>query len=591
MNAIYLVIVAACFLILSYRFYGAFLKAKVLAIDETRLTPAHTLNDNHEYLPTNRWIVLGHHFAAIAGAGPLIGPVLAAQFGYLPGALWILIGAVFAGAVHDVVILFASIRYDGKSLAEIAKHELGVFSGFITSIAILVILIVAMAGLSIAVVNALYQSPWGTFSVGATIPIAIFIGIYLRFLRPGKILEATLIGVILMMLGIIAGPLIQRSILAPFLSFNRNQLAILLALYGFAAAVIPMWLLLVPRGYLSTYMKVGTIMLIALGVILIRPDIHMPAITPFVSGGGPIIAGKVWPFMFITIACGALSGFHSLISSGTTPKMLNSEKDIMPVGYGGMLIESFVSIMALIAATHLFPGDYYAINASPEAYAKLDATLRQTTELDQLSKMVGENVAHRPGGAVSLAVGMTSIFARLPFMKAISSYWYHFAIVFEALFILTTIDSGTRVGRYLLQEMGGKIYKPLNNINWLPGIILTAGLMSFSWGYLVYGGSISTIWPLFGIANQLLGTMALAIGTTFLIHQGKLKYIWTTLIPMLFLAVTTITAGIQSILDNYIPSGQILLSVIAVIIIVMVMAILIDSIFKWYRLVSFSFRT
>jgi carbon starvation protein len=585
MNAIYLVIASACFLIISYRLYGAFLKAKVLSIDESRLTPAHRLNDKHEYLPTNRWIVLGHHFAAIAGAGPLIGPVLAAQFGYLPGTLWILIGAVFAGAVHDVVILFASIRHDGKSLAEIAKRELGVFSGFITSIAILLILIVAMAGLSIAVVNALYNSPWGTFSVGFTIPIAIFIGIYLRFIRPGKIGEATLIGVILMLIGIIVGPVIQQSFLAPILSFNRNQLTIILAVYGFMAAVLPMWLLLVPRGYLSTYMKVGTIMLIALGVILVRPNIQMPAITEFVHGNGPIIVGKVWPFMFITIACGALSGFHSLISSGTTPKMLNSEKDIIPVGFGGMLIESFVSIMALIAATHLFPGDYYAINASPEAYAKLDATLRQTKELDQLSLMVGENVAHRPGGAVSLAVGMTSIFARLPFMRAISSYWYHFAIVFEALFILTTIDSGTRVGRYLLQEMGGKIYKPLNNINWWPGVLLTAALMSFAWGYLVYGGSISTIWPLFGIANQLLGTMALAIGTTFLIHHGKLKYIWTTVIPMVFLAVTTIAAGIQSILNSYLPAGQILLSVIAIIIIVMVITILIDSILKWYRMI------
>lgn len=585
MNAIYLVIAAACILILGYRFYGAFLKAKVLTIEGDRLTPAHTLNDKHEYLPTNKWVVLGHHFAAIAGAGPLIGPVLAAQFGYLPGFLWILIGAVFAGAVHDVVILFASIRHDGKSLAEIAKRELGVFSGFITSIAILLILIVAMAGLAIAVVNALYNSPWGTFSVGVTIPIAIFIGIYLRYIRPGKIGEATVIGVFLMLLGIFFGPEIQRSWLAPLLTYNRDQLAIILAVYGFIAAVLPMWLLLVPRGYLSTYMKVGTIMIIALGVIIVRPDIKMPAITEFVHGNGPIIGGKVWPFMFITIACGALSGFHALISSGTTPKMLNSENDIIPVGYGGMLIESFVSVMALIAATHLYPGDYYAINASPEAYAKLSETLKHTTELNQLSTMVGENVAHRPGGAVSLAVGMTSIFSRLPFMRAISSYWYHFAIVFEALFILTTIDSGTRVGRYLLQEMGGRIYKPFNNINWLPGIIISAGAMSFAWGYLVYGGSISTIWPLFGIANQLLGTMALAIGTTFLIRHGKLKYAWTTVIPMVFLAVTTLAAGIQSILNNYIPQGHILLAVIAIIIILMVLAILIDSFIKWYRLV------
>ena len=376
--------------------------------------PSIRLNDDRDYVPTNRWIVMGHHFAAIAGAGPLIGPVLAAQFGYLPGTLWILIGAVFAGAVHDVVILFASVRHDGLSLAEIAKRHLGPFSSIITSIAILLILIVAMAGLAIAVVNALYSSPWGTFTVGVTIPIAIFIGCYLKWLRPNRIGEATVIGVSLVLLGVVAGPYIQQSAIAQYLTFSKEQLTVLLALYGFSAAVLPVWLLLAPRDYLSTYMKIGTILLVALGVIIVRPMIQMPAVTEFIHGNGPIIPGKVWPFMFITIACGAISGFHSLIGCGTSPKMIMNERDIVPIGYGAMLIESFVSLIALIAATHLAPSDYFAINTSPEVYRTLDSSLNQVKELPALSQMIGENVAGRPGGAVSFAVGMTSIFCKNP---------------------------------------------------------------------------------------------------------------------------------------------------------------------------------
>ncbi|MDP4267241.1 MAG: carbon starvation protein A [Bacteroidota bacterium] len=586
MNAINLVIGAALFLVLAYRFYGAFLKAKAITIDESRLTPAVRLNDNRDYVPTNKWIVLGHHFAAIAGAGPLIGPVLAAQFGYLPGTLWILIGAVAAGAVHDVIILFASVRHDGLSLAEIAKREIGPFSGVITSFAIILILIVAMAGLALAVVNALYNSPWGTFTVGITIPIAIFIGIYIRYLRPNKIGEATVLGVALVILGVVLGPFIQNSSFAHYLTFNREQLTILLASYGFLAAILPVWLLLAPRDYLSTYMKIGTILIIALGVIIVHPMIQMPAVTDFVHGHGPIIHGKVWPFMFITIACGAISGFHSLIGSGTTPKMITNEKDIFPIGFGGMLIESFVSLMALIAATHLYPSDYYAINTTPEVFSKLDHSIRTVKELPALSQMVGENVAGRPGGAVSLAVGMTSIFSKIPFFKFLASYWYHFAIMFEALFILTTIDAGTRVGRYILQEMGGHFYKPLKNIHWWPGVILTGGFISFAWGFLVYGGSVSTIWPLFGTANQLLATMALAIGTSFLIRHGKAKYIWVTLIPLIFLAVTTITAGIENITDDYYPKGMYLLTGISCFIIMMVLAMLIDSAIRWKIMLS-----
>jgi carbon starvation protein len=496
--------------------------------------------------------------------------------------LWILIGAVTAGAVHDVVILFASVRYDGRSLAEIARRELGPFSSVVTSIAIILILVVAMAGLALAVVNALCNSPWGTFTVGVTIPIAIFIGCYLKWLRPGKIGEATVIGVVLVLLGVVVGPYIQASAIAQYLTFSKQQLTILLALYGFTAAVLPVWLLLAPRDYLSTYMKIGTILLIALGVIIVRPVLQMPAITSFIHGGGPIIPGKVWPFMFITIACGAISGFHSLIGSGTSPKMISSERDIIPIGYGGMLIEAFVALIALIAATHLAPSDYFAINTTPEVFAKMDPSLNQVKELPQLSQMIGENVAGRPGGAVSLAVGMTSIFSKIPGIRHIASYWYHFAIMFEALFILTTIDAGTRVGRYLLQEMGGYFYKPLRNIHWWPGVIFTGGLMSLAWGYLVYGGSVSTIWPLFGTANQLLATMALAIGTTFLINNGKARYCWITLIPLAFLAVTTVTAGVENIVINYYPKGNYLLSAISVFIIIMVLAMLIDCVRKWF---------
>jgi len=584
MNGLSLVIGAACFLMLAYRFYGAFLAARVLTLDDTRVTPAVRLNDGRDYVPTNKWVVFGHHFAAIAGAGPLIGPVLAAQFGYLPGTLWILIGAVTAGAVHDMVIMFASIRYDGMSLAEIAKKELGTVSGFLTSVAILFILIITMAGLALAVVNALFGSPWGTFTVGVTIPIALFIGAYLRWLRPGKIGEATVIGVTLVILGVIIGPYIQHSaILAPYFTFTKEQLAIILAVYGFTAAALPVWLLLAPRDYLSTYMKIGVILALAVGIIIVNPSMQMPAITKFVNGGGPIIPGKVWPYMFITIACGAMSGFHSLISTGTTPKMLMNEKDIRAVGYGGMLVEAFVALMALIAASALFPGDYFAINATPQVFQKLGMHVK---EISMLSGMVGENVAGRPGGAVSLAVGMAHIFASIPGLKHLMSYWYHFVIMFEALFILTTIDAGTRVGRYILQEMGGSVYKPLKNHNWWPGIIGCSVLMSFAWGYLVYGGSISIIWPLFGVANQLLGTMALAIGTTMIIRMGKGQYAWTTLVPMSFLAVTTVTAGYLNIFTNYLPQGKVLMAVLSAIMIVLVVAVIIDSVRTWIKLLS-----
>lgn len=583
MRALTLVIIAALVFILAYRFYGAFLAARVLALDPKRRTPAEAHNDGRDYVPTNRWILFGHHFAAIAGAGPLIGPVLAAQFGYLPGTLWILIGAVVAGAVHDMVILFASIRHDGQSLAEIARREVGNFSYWLASVAILFLLIIVLAGASVSVVNALFQSPWGTFTVGVTIPIALFIGIYLKWLRPGRIAEATVIGVILIILGVVLGPVIQHSALAPLLTFNKQQLSLMIAAYGFLAAVLPVWLLLVPRDYLSTYMKVGTMLLLAIGVIIVNPVLQMPAVTKFVAGGGPVIPGKVWPFMFITIACGALSGFHALVSSGTTPKMVRSEADILPIGYGAMLTEGFVALMALIAATVLPAADYFAINSPPEVFARLGM---QVQDLPVLSQLVSENLAGRPGGAVSLAVGMADIFSKIGGLRHLMGYWYHFAIMFEALFILTLIDAGTRVGRYLMQEIGSAVYKPLKDHNWWPGIILTSGIFTLAWGYLLYGGSISTIWPLFGVNNQLLGSMALAIGTTMLIRMGKARYAWTTFIPMVFLTVTTITAGYQNIVINYLPKHNYLLAAISAIMLIMVILIIADSVRTWVKLLS-----
>ncbi|MEN6327965.1 MAG: carbon starvation protein A [Syntrophomonas sp.] len=581
MHALTLIIIAALVYVLAYRFYAAFIGAKVLTLDAARSTPAHLNNDGRDFSPTNRWLVFGHHFAAIAGAGPLIGPVLAAQFGYLPGYLWLLIGAVAAGAVHDMVILFASVRYQGQSLAEIARRELGGFTGKLVSVAIIFMMIVVMAGVGVSVVNALYQSPWGVFTVGFTIPAALLVGVYLKWLRPGHIGEATVIGVALVLLGVAVGPFIQNSGLAPYLSLSKNQLSVIIPAYGFLAAVLPMWLLLIPRDYLSSYMKIGTILILAAGVVLINPVLQMPACTRFVAGGGPIIPGKVWPFMFITIACGALSGMHALVSSGTTPKLISNEQDIKMIGYGAMLTEGFVAVMALIAATVLAPGDYFAINSPPQVFAQLGMHIK---DLPMLSQAVGEELAGRTGGAVSLAVGMAHIFSAIGSMKHLMSYWYHFAIMFEALFILTLIDAGTRIGRYLLQEMGGVVYKRLGDPGWWPGIILTSAVFSGAWGYLLYGGNIATIWPLFGVGNQLLAAIALAVGTTMIIRMGRAQYSWVTLIPLVFIAVTTITAGYQNIVSNYLPQHNYLLAGISGLLILMVTVIILHSLRIWTAL-------
>ncbi len=580
MNSIVLVIVSALVLIIAYRTYGAFIAAKVLALNEKNEMPSEKFKDGRDYVPTNKWVVLGHHFAAIAGAGPLIGPVLAAQFGYLPGTLWILIGAVVSGGVHDMVILFASVRHEGKSIAEIAKINFGKRMGLLTSVAVLFILIIAMAGLGIPVVNSLFNSPWGTFTVGFTIPVAMFIGTYLKYLRPGKIGEATVIGMLLILFGVVMGPFVAKSAFAAFITFDAKQMSLILATYGFLAAALPVWLLLLPRDYLSTYMKLGVIAALAIGIIIVRPMVQMPAITEYIHGGGPIIPGKVFPFLFITIACGALSGFHSLVSSGTTPKLLKSEKDILPIGYGAMLLEAFVAMMALIAATVLPTADYFAINSAPAVFEKLHMIPK---ELPMLSQMVGEELAGRTGGSVSLAVGMAYVFEKIPGLSGLMAYWYHFCIMFEALFILTTIDAGTRIGRYLLQDLYGQYFKPMaKKDSWL-NIIFFSLVISFSWGYLLYTGSVSTIWPLFGIANQMLAAIAFAIGTTVLIKMGKMKYILITIIPLSFVAITTLTAAFYNTFKNYIPAHKYLLAGISMILVAMLLMILVESIRVWIK--------
>jgi carbon starvation protein len=543
-NALWIVTAAACFYAITYRFYSSFLAAKVLALDNRRRTPAVRLNDGLDFDPTNRWVLFGHHFAAIAGAGPLIGPMLAAQFGFLPGFLWILIGSALAGAVHDMVLLTASVRRNGQSLAQIAKNEIGPVGGFAASLAIIFIIIVALAGLGLAVVNALKENPWGTFTIALTIPIALLMGFYLRYLRPGKVGEVSVIGVLLLIGAVVAGGRVPHSAIAHFFIFTDKQLVIALVAYGFVASVLPVWMLLVPRDYLSTYMKIGTILLLAIGVVFMAPALQMPPVTRFVSGGGPIIPGTLFPFMFITIACGAISGFHSLIASGTTPKMIVLEKDIRIIGYGAMITEGFVSMMALIAATILIPGDYFAINTklSFDAIAALGFPV---SKIKELSDMVGLNVIGRPGGAVSLAVGMTTILSHIPGMKGLMPYWFTFALMFEALFILTTVDAGTRVARFLIQEMGGLVYKPLARLRWAPGMIATSLLVVGAWGYLIYKGSISTIWPMFGVSNQLLAAIALGVGTTVIIKYDRVKYAWVTAVPMVFMFATTLTASWQ----------------------------------------------
>jgi carbon starvation protein len=552
MNTFPVMLGALCIYALAYRYYSAFIAAKALALDDRRTTPAHTYADGHNYVVSPRWVLFGHHFAAIAGAGPLVGPTLAAQFGFAPGFLWILIGAVLAGCVQDFMVLVASVRHRGRSLADVARTEISPFAGLVAMIAVLFILLVTLAGLGIVVVNALSNSPWGVFTIGMTIPIAVIMGWWMFKSHAGQITVTgpSIFGVVLLVASVVGGHWVAQSGLAPALTFSAHQITILMAIYGLVASVLPVWLVLEPRDYLSTYVKLGTIFVLVVGVFVVHPNIQFPNFTPFIHGGGPIIKGKLFPFLFVTIACGAISGFHSLVSSGTTPKMLDKETDARFIGYGAMLAESLVGVLALIAACSLYPGDYFAINTPPAVFSHLGMS---TVNLDMFSREVGEKLAGRTGGAVSLAVGMAQIFRGLPGMDRLMGYWYHYAIMFEALFILTTIDTGTRVARYVLQELMGKVYKPFGNNAWLPGNLATSFFVVLGWGYLIYTGNISTLWPLFGTGNQLLATIALAVVTTFLINMGKKQYAWISAVPMCFVGVTTLTAGVMSIQNIFWP--------------------------------------
>jgi carbon starvation protein len=550
MRALYLVLPILGILAIAYRFYSAFIAARIMVLDDTRVTPAHRYYDGQNFYPTSRWVLFGHHFAAISGAGPLIGPVLAAQFGYAPGLIWLVAGVCLAGAVHDSIILWASTRHGGRSLAEIARREIGPVAGLTAAIAILFIIVIALAGLGLAVINALAESAWGTFTIGVSIPLAIVMGFHMRSGRTGRIAEATVIGIAGLALAVVLGKPVAASAFGQWFQLSRGELLFAMAAYGFLASVLPVWMLLAPRDYLSSYMKIGTVAFLVIGVLIVNPELRMPALTQFSEGGGPIVPGPLFPFAFITIACGAISGFHSLIGSGTTPKMIDKESDIRPIGYGAMLMEGLVGVMAMIAATALYPADYFAINTRPEVFAELGMT---TVNLTRLEAEVGEAVAGRTGGAVSLAVGMAQVFSALPGMSRWMDYWYHFAIMFEALFILTTIDAGTRVGRFLVQEFLGRAYEPFARADWIPGSVLATLIVVGGWSYFIATGSIDTIWPMFGIANQLLASVALAIGTIVIVHTGRARYVWVTLVPLGWVATNTLTAGFLSVRDNFWP--------------------------------------
>ncbi|MGB2663195.1 MAG: carbon starvation CstA family protein [Candidatus Acidiferrum sp.] len=564
-SATWFVLAAVCSYLVSYRFYSAFIAAKLLALDNTRATPSERRDDGRDFVPTNKWVLFGHHFAAIAGPGPLVGPTLAAQFGYLPGTLWLIAGAALAGCVQDFVILFCSIRRDGKTLGEMAREEVSKRGGVIAQLAVLAIMIILLGVVALVIVNALKSSPWATFTLACTIPIALLLGVYLRFVRPGRVLEASLMGVALVLFAVVAGQWVADSdTWAHVFTLSGLALTFAIIVYGFAASALPVWLLLAPRDYLSAFIKAGAIFTLAAGILLVRPHILMPPLTRFVDGNGPVFAGKIFPFCFITIACGAISGFHSLISSGTTPKMIQRETHARFIGYGAMLMESFVGVMAMVAACAMPPGIYFAINSPAQIVGAAPETAAQTISswgyplsaatMSSLAHSVGEQTLwNRAGGAPSLAVGMAQIFSTTIGGERLLSIWYHFAIMFEALFILTVLDAGTRVGRFMIQELCGRIWKPIGRLNWYPAILMSSALIVGAWGYFLYQGvvdplgGINSLWPLFGISNQLLAAVALVVATTILLKMGRLKWIWVTLLPMAWLVIITMTASYQKI--------------------------------------------
>src|SRR5579864_6247178 len=628
-NALWLLTAAVCSYALGYRFYSKFIAAKVLALDSQRATPAERLENGRDFLVTNKWVVFGHHFAAIAGPGPLVGPVLAAQFGYLPGTLWVLAGAVFAGCVQDFVILLFSVRRDGKSLTEMAKDEIGPVGGFVAYTAVIAILVILLGVAALIVVNALKDSPWGTFTIAMTIPIALLMGLYLRRIRPGKVLEVSILGFILVLLAIFGGQWAsQNPVMAQTFTLKGTTLAQLIIVYGFAASALPVWLLLAPRDYLSTFVKLGTIALLGIGIVLLHPTLHMPALTRFVDGTGPVFAGKIFPFAFITIACGAISGFHALISSGTTPKLIRRETEARMVGYGAMMAESMVAIMAMIAACVLQPGIYFAINSpagivgqAPEAAA---ATISNwgfpitAADMQALAHAVGEQTLfNRTGGAPAFAVGMAHIFSHSIGGQVLMAIWYHFAIMFEALFILTVLDAGTRVGRFMVQDALGHVWKPLGRTGWYPSILANSALIVAAWGYFLWQGvrdplgGINSLWPLFGIANQLLATVALCVATTIIIKMHRAKYAPVTLAPLTWLVAVTFSASYYKVFDpnpriGFLAHARLLASganaaapatarlifndrldaLVTGILIVLIAAILVESATEWIRVLA-----
>ena len=566
-NAAWLLTAALCTYAVAYRFYSRFIASKVFALDPARPTPAVRLNNGRDFLPTNKWIVFGHHFAAIAGPGPLVGPTLAAQFGFLPGAIWIIVGVALGGAVQDFVILCASVRRDGKSLGEMAKEEIGTVAGYTALVAVFGIMIILIAVLGLVVVNALKASPWGVVTIGLTIPTALIMGVYMRWVRPHRVLEASAIGLVLLMLSLFAGRWVaENPALAPTFTLTGRTLALLVMAYSFFASVLPVWLLLAPRDYLSAFVKIGVVLALALGIVIVLPPMQMPAFTQFANGTGPIFAGKIFPFAFITIACGAISGFHALIASGTTPKLLANEADARIVGYGGMLMESLVAVLALIAASVLTPGVYFAINAPASAIGTTGASAAAAVQhwgftldpayMQQLAAEVQEKtLLSRTGGAPSLAVGMAHLFSRVLGGSTAMALWYHFAIMFEALFILTTVDAGTRVGRFMLQDLLKHVWAPIGRVSWYPAVVVTSAVVVAMWGHFLYQGvmdplgGINSLWPLFGISNQLLAAVALCVGTTIIIKMEKGRYAWVTILPLVWLVIVTLTAGFEKILS------------------------------------------